>query len=167
LLFEAFAEMYDLPSDTFSKLEGERSSSMMRMMRYPPRTGQAVENVVGIAAHTDYEAFTLMAQTAPGLELRTRDGEWIEAPVAQDRFIIIVGDMLERLTNGRLQATRHRVNDTPWERFSIILFNAFNADAVIAPLPEFVTEDRPVRYESTTQVAHINAGVTAAVANRA
>ena len=165
-LFESFAEMYELPTDSFTKYESERSSSMMRLLRYPPHDGHTAEHVVGISAHTDYEAFTLMAQTAPGLELLTVNDEWISPPVVQDRFIVIVGDMLERLTNGRLRATRHRVNDTEWERLSLILFNAFDADAVIAPLPEFVSTDNPARFEPTTQVAHINAEVSAAVANR-
>ena len=164
-LFVAFAEMYDLPAATFTQYESERSSSMMRLLRYPPNEGKTADNIVGISAHTDYEAFTLMSQTAPGLELLTRNDEWIEPPVFQDRFIVIVGDMLERLTNGVLRATRHRVKDTEWERLSLILFNAFDAEAVIAPLPEFVTATNPARYEPTTQVAHINAEVSAAVAN--
>jgi isopenicillin N synthase-like dioxygenase len=166
-LFEAFAEMYDLPPDTFTRYESERSSSMMRLLRYPPREGQRADNVVGISAHTDYEAFTLMSQTAAGLELLTVNDEWVSPPVVQDRFIVIVGDMLERLTNGKLRATRHRVVDTEWERLSLILFNAFDADAVIAPLPAFVTEQNPARFEPTTQVAHINAEVSQAVANLA
>ena len=164
-LFVAFAEMYELSGDTFAKYESERSSSMMRLLRYPPNEGKTADNIVGISAHTDYEAFTLMSQTAPGLELLARNDEWIEPPVIQDRFIVIVGDMLERLTNGTLRATRHRVNDTEWERLSLILFNAFDADAVIAPLPEFVSDTSPPRFEPTTQVAHINAEVSAAVAN--
>jgi len=164
-LFVAFAEMYDLAPTTFADYESERSSSMMRLLRYPPNQGDTADNIVGISAHTDYEAFTLMSQTAPGLELLTRSGTWIEPPVLQDRFIVIVGDMLERLTNGQLRATRHRVIDTDWERLSLILFNAFDADAVIAPLTEFVTDENPVRYAPTTQVAHINAEVSAAVAN--
>lgn len=167
-LFMAFAEMYSLPLDTFTTMESERSSSMMRLLRYPPHESGTVppDNVVGISAHTDYEAFTLMSQTAPGLELLNRSGEWIEAPVLQDRFIVIVGDMLERLTNGHLRATRHRVKDTEWERYSLILFNAFDADALIAPLPQFVTNENPARYAPTTQVGHINAEVSAAVENR-
>lgn len=164
-LFIAFAEMYDLPSETFAALESERSSSMMRLLRYPPNEGQTADNIVGISAHTDYEAFTLMSQTAPGLELLTMNDEWVEPPVLQDRFIVIVGDMLERLSNGTLRATRHRVKDTEWERLSLILFNAFDADARIAPLPQFVGADNPARYEPTTQVAHINAEVSTAVAN--
>ena len=164
-LFIAFADMYDLPADTFVRYESERSSSMMRLLRYPPNKGNTADNIVGISAHTDYEAFTLMAQTAPGLELLNRNDEWIEPPVFQDRFIVIVGDMLERLTNGKLRATRHRVQDTDWERLSLILFNAFDADAVIAPLPDFVSVNNPPQFTPTTQVAHINAEVSAAVAN--
>lgn len=165
-LFVAFAEMYGLAPDAFLRHESERASSMMRLLRYPAQPGPGEDHVVGISAHTDYEAFTLMAQTAPGLELLTRQGVWVEPPVVQDRFIVIVGDMLERLTNGHLRATRHRVRDTAWERYSLILFNAFDADAVIAPLPEFVSASNPARYAPTTQVAHINAEVSAAVANR-
>jgi len=165
-LFVAFAEMFELEADEFARLESQRSSSMMRMLRYPPHEGQTADHIVGISAHSDYEAFTLMAQTAPGLQLLHRNGEWVEAPVLEDRFIVIVGDMLERLTNGHLRATRHRVVDTAWERYSLILFNAFDADAVIAPLPQFVTEENPVRYEPTTQVGHIDAEVSAAMANR-
>ncbi len=164
-LFVAFAEMYDLAPETFAAYESERSSSMMRLLRYPPNEGQTADHIVGISAHTDYEAFTLMAQTAPGLRLLARNDQWIEPPVVQDRFIVIVGDMLERLTNGTLRATRHRVVDNEWERLSLILFNAFDADAVIAPLPEFVTDDNPPRFAPTTQVAHINAEVSAAFAN--
>ena len=164
-LFVAFAEMYGLEPDTFTRMESERASSMMRLLRYPPHDGNTADHVVGISAHSDYEGFTLMSQTAPGLELLTVADEWVKPPVLQDRFIVIVGDMLERLTNGRLRATRHRVTDTEWERFSLILFNAFDADAVIAPLARFCTPDNPARYEPTTQVDHINGQVSAAVAN--
>lgn len=165
-LFVAFAEMYELEPNTFAAMESERSSSMMRLLRYPPHDGDIADHVVGISAHSDYEAFTLMAQTAPGLQLLDHSETWVDAPVREDRFIVIVGDMLERLTNGRLRATRHRVTDTEWERYSLILFNAFDADAVIAPLPQFVSSDNPARYEPTTQVGHINAEVTAAMENR-
>ena len=106
-LFVAFAEMYGLEPDTFTRMESERASSMMRLLRYPPHDGNTADHVVGISAHSDYEAFTLMSQTAPGLELLTVADEWVQPPVLQDRFIVIVGDMLERLTNGRLRATRH------------------------------------------------------------
>jgi isopenicillin N synthase-like dioxygenase len=36
----------------------------------------------------------------PGLELRSRSGEWLSLPPAVDRIVVIVGDMLERLSSG-------------------------------------------------------------------
>ena len=41
------------------------------------------EPLTGIGAHTDFEAFTLMHQSAPGLQLRSvaRDARWETAPV--------------------------------------------------------------------------------------
>ena len=78
------------------------------------------------------------------------------------------GDMLERFTNGTLRATPHRVLATPWERMSLIRFNGFESDTTVAPLPQFVTPDRPEAYSATTQGDHmtkifarINAGLGA------
>ena len=99
----------------------------------------------GIGAHTDFECFTLMHQNAPGLQLmpRCRDahggfGDWIDAPVRSGDFLVIIGDMFERLTNGLLRATPHRVCQTDHPRESIIRFNAFAPDTIVRPLGVFV-----------------------------
>ena len=107
----------------------------------------------GIGAHTDFECFTLMHQSAPGLQLmpRCRDahghgqgqghnefGEWIDAPVRPGDFLVIIGDMFERLTNGMLRATPHRVCLTDHPRESIIRFNAFAPDTIVRPLDVFM-----------------------------
>ena len=112
---------------------------------------------VGIAPHTDFEAFTLMHQDAPGLQLLSRnelekgtDGVWLDAPVV-DAFIVIVGDILERYTNGVLRATPHRVVRRSASRRSIIRFNAVAPDAVVAPLPKFGTP----KYSPVTMDEHM------------
>ena len=53
-------------------------------------------------------------------------------------FLVIIGDMFERLTNGMLRATPHRVCLTDHPRESIIRFNAFAPDTIIRPLDVFV-----------------------------
>ena len=95
---------------------------------------------VGISEHTDFECFTLLHQTAPGLELRDTAGNWREAGVHPDRslFTVIVADMMERWTNGKLRATPHRVALTNHERFSLVRFNGLDPGAVVAPLPRFI-----------------------------
>ena len=106
----------------------------------------------GIGAHTDFECFTLMHQNAPGLQLmpRCRDahghgndefGKWIDAPVRPGDFLVIIGDMFERLTNGMLRATPHRVCLTDHPRESIIRFNAFAPDTIVRPLDVFVNNN--------------------------
>lgn len=68
--------------------------------------------------------------------------EWIDAPVRPEEFVVIVGDVLERFTNGRLRATPHRVIKTSHSRSSIIRFNAVHPSTLIEPLPAFVSEVR-------------------------
>jgi isopenicillin N synthase-like dioxygenase len=69
--------------------------------------------------------------------------------------VVIVGDVLERLTNGVLRATPHRVKLTEHTRNSIIRFNALHPDAIVAPLPAFVSDDRPAAYTPVTMRNHM------------
>lgn len=154
-LFEVFAEMLGLERDHFNRISGDRAPKTLRLLNYPANDAPADDVNVGIAAHTDFECFTIMYQTAPGLELTDAGGTWRRAPVAEGRFTIILGDMMERFTNGHLQATGHRVVNTPWQRYSIILFYAVDGDQEVAPLPGFVGPDRPARYPPVGQYAHI------------
>ena len=96
-----------------------------------------------------------MNQTAPGLELTNVEGQWCEAPSDIGSFTIILGDMTERFSNGWLKATGHRVVNTPWTRYSMILFFAIDGNYEVAPLPHFVSEDNPAQYDSITQDEHI------------
>ena len=75
--------------------------------------------------------------------------------IAKRNFTVILGDMLERLSNGVIKATGHRVALTPWQRYSIILFNALDGDCEVEPLPQYVSEARPARYQPVTQGTHI------------
>ena len=110
----------------------------------------------GISAHTDFEAFTLMHQDAPGLQFIHRGtGEWVEAPVRAGEFVVTVGDILERFTNGVLKATPHRVLNTVHARHSIIRFNAVAPNTMVAPLPAFVSVESPAKYTPVTMERHM------------
>ncbi len=105
--------------------------------------------------HTEFEGFTILNQTAAGLELTNVEGQWCEAPSDIGAFTIILGDVTERLSNGWLKATGHRVVNTPWTRYSMILFFAVDGDYTVKPLPQFVSEDNPAQYDPMTQDEHI------------
>jgi isopenicillin N synthase-like dioxygenase len=166
-LCEAFAATLGLQPDFLAARCSERARRTLRLLHYPGRAGDAAPpGLVGISAHTDFECFTLMYQTAPGLELTDVRGRWFRVPGEPDRFTVIVGDMLERWTNGHLRATGHRVALTPWPRYSVILFFAADPELVIAPLPQFCSASNPARYEATTQGAHIERELERAYRNR-
>ena len=72
-----------------------------------------------------------------GLELRSRSGEWLSVPPSSQQVVVIVGDMLERLSSGYFAATRHRVRATAAgapRRHSLIYFHAMDEDQVPRPL---------------------------------
>ncbi|CAE7245539.1 buaE [Symbiodinium natans] len=164
-LMTAFAEMLDLPSDTFSSCFSGDDMGTIRLLHYPAATSseearRRQEANYGISPHTDFEAFTLMHQNAPGLQFLPPDGsDWVDAPVREEEFVVIVGDILERFTNGMLRATPHRVLQTTWERFSIIRFNAVTPETLVEPLAQFVTESRPARYTPVTMRKHMETTV--------
>jgi isopenicillin N synthase-like dioxygenase len=142
-----------------------RALNTMRLLHYCEEPEMDPSRDVGIAAHTDFECITLLYQTAPGLELLSTREEWLDAPVQEGRLVILLGDMLERWTNGEFRASGHRVRNTPEQRFSIVQFIAVNDEIEVAPLAEFVSVDSPSAYPSTKQARHIDAEVARAEAN--
>ena len=87
----------------------DRPMATLRLLRYPP-SGPGASEKIGAGPHTDYGNLTLLAtDEVGGLEVRTRDGEWIEAPPLPDAFIVNIGDCLMRWTNDVYVSTPHRV----------------------------------------------------------
>ena len=154
-LFQALEEILELPEKTISAHSGPKAPCTLRLLNYPANTGPQDDTHVGISAHTDFECCTLMYQTAEGLELTDRTGRWVKTPPKSDEFIVILGDMLERWTNGYLKATGHRVKNTTWPRYSIVMFFAVDGEHVVQPLPKFVNESNPACYPPITQAQHI------------
>ncbi|QJQ95898.1 MULTISPECIES: isopenicillin N synthase family oxygenase [Halomonadaceae] len=134
-LMRGFALTLGLPEEHFLRYVN-KPPSQLRLIHYP--FDPHAEDVQGIGAHTDYECFTLLLPTAPGLEVMNGAGEWIEVPYRDDALVINIGDMLEIWTNGEFVATSHRVRKVKEERYSFPLFFACDYHTVVAPLPELV-----------------------------
>ncbi len=141
-LMEGFALALGEPPDLFDPYL-TKPPSQLRLIHYPFDPG--AEDKPGIGAHTDYECFTLLRSTAPGLEVMDKSGEWIDAPPLANAYIVNIGDMLELWTNGEFVATSHRVRKVKEERYSFPLF--FNVDyhTRVAPMPRFVAPGTPAR----------------------
>lgn len=153
-LLRGFALALDLSEAFFDRFV-TAPPSQLRMLHYAANPGAEV--TVGIGAHTDYECFTILLPTAPGLEVMNGAGEWIDAPPRPGAFIVNIGDMLETWTNGALVATSHRVRKVAEERYSFPLFFSCDYDVEVAPLPQFVTPERPPRYPAIKAGEHLYA----------
>ncbi|MFQ6006422.1 MAG: isopenicillin N synthase family dioxygenase [Woeseia sp.] len=154
-LSEVFAEILGVERHFINDNSREKAPRTLRLLHYPANDAPVDKRNVGIAAHTDFECFTIMNQTASGLELTDVGGRWCEAPSDIGAFTVILGDMMERFSNGWLKATGHRVVNTPWTRYSMILFFAVDGDYTVAPLPRFISPDNPEKYDPVTQDEHI------------
>jgi isopenicillin N synthase-like dioxygenase len=97
----------------------------------------------------------LLGAEEAGLELQTKDGRWIPVSPKPGELVINIGDMLQRLTNGRLRSTPHRVvNPTPDRasnaRYSMPFFLHFRSDFLIEALPGTVPEGEQPKWEPIT-----------------
>jgi len=129
----------------------EDGNSVMRLLHYPPLTGMDGE-AIRAGAHGDINLITLLlgAEEA-GLELLTKEGNWISASPPEGALVINVGDMLERLTNHMLPSTIHRVRNpdaarAQFSRYSMPFFLHLRSDFPINTLPQCITPGNPDRY---------------------
>ncbi|MEO7410594.1 MAG: 2-oxoglutarate and iron-dependent oxygenase domain-containing protein [Sphingomicrobium sp.] len=126
-------------------------NSVMRLLHYPPIDTPS-GNQIRAGAHEDINTITLLlgAEEA-GLELQTRDGRWLPVSPKPGELVVNIGDMLQRLTNGRLRSTSHRVvNPAPDRaskaRYSMPFFLHFRPDFVIEALPGTVPAGEEPRW---------------------
>jgi isopenicillin N synthase-like dioxygenase len=165
VLSEVFSGMLNMERDFINFHSNETAQRTLRLLHYPANDLPADKRNVGISAHTDFECFTIINQTASGLELTNANGDWCQAPSDIGTFTILIGDMLERFSNGSLKATGHRVVNTHWQRLSLVLFFALDGDYEVSALPSFTGPDNPAIYPPVTQDDHIEMELARATAN--
>lgn len=107
---------------------------LLRIFHYPP--DEAGSASWGVGEHTDYGLLTLLAQDdRGGLEVKS-DGQWLDVPSERGVLVCNIGDMLDRLTEGRYRSTPHRVRNTSGRsRLSFPFFFDPSWDAVVESLP--------------------------------
>ncbi len=131
-------------TDTSVLKHFETPTTWLRLLHYPPQPAASPDDLYGSAPHTDFGCLTILAQDGVGgLQVQTPAGNWVDAPKIPGSFVVNVGDMLNRMSNGRLKSTPHRViNKSGKERYSCPFFFDPNVACDVAPLagtgaPEF------------------------------
>ena len=145
-LLRAVARRLGQPEDWL--VEAVRDGdSILRLLHYPPLAPDAVG--VRAGAHEDINVITLLlgAEEA-GLQILDRDGRWIDVQPPEGAIVCNIGDMLQRLTNGLLPSTTHRVVNPSAarrsiSRYSMPFFLHFPPEFLIETLPSCVDAARP------------------------
>ena len=125
-------------------------TTWLRLLYYPPADPLADDDLFGSAPHTDFGCLTILAQDEiGGLQVQTPAGNWVNAPRIEGTFVVNVGDMLHRWSNGLLRSTPHRViNRSGKPRYSCPFFYDPNVATTIEPLNSTVSADRPAQFEA-------------------
>lgn len=148
------------PSFLLDKVD--RHISQLRLMHYPAPRQPPLAGQLRAGEHTDLGMMTLLRSdnAIGGLQVKDRDGRWLDAPATTDSFVVNLGDLMMRWTNDRWVSTPHRVvnppDDADWRsrRLSVGLFFIPNYDAEIACLPSCLEAGQMPRYEATSVAAY-------------
>lgn len=165
-VMDAVAEGLGIPpAEWMDDRPGEPPFSLLRLLHYP-----ACANVddtddaglarlpvgIGVGRHTDYGFLTMIYTNAAGLQVETRAGAWIDAPVDARYLVCNVGDALSGMTGGLLRATPHRVLIPQVDRTSAAFFYEPRYDAMVRTVASLADDTRPPReaYHYGTYLLH-------------
>jgi len=93
-----------------SSMIKDTPNTLLRILHYPPLTGDEEAGAIRAAAHEDINLLTILpAANEPGLQVQCQDGSWINVPSDFGNLIINIGDMLQEASGGYFPSTTHRV----------------------------------------------------------
>jgi isopenicillin N synthase-like dioxygenase len=133
----------------------EEGNSIVRAIHYPPITVEP-KSAIRAEQHEDINLITLLVgASAGGLEILTKQNEWVGVTSLPEQIVVNVGDMLQRLTNNKLRSTTHRVVNPPRElwhtsRFSIPFFLHPKSSMDLSALKSCVDENHAKVYDDIT-----------------
>ncbi|HLK26969.1 MAG TPA: 2-oxoglutarate and iron-dependent oxygenase domain-containing protein [Puia sp.] len=130
-------------------------NSILRAIHYPPITHEP-KSAIRAEQHEDINLITLLVgASADGLQILTKQNEWVGVTSLPEQIVVNVGDMLQRLTNNKLKSTTHRVVNPPREkwntsRFSIPFFLHPKSSMSLACLESCIDTIHPKAYPDAT-----------------
>lgn len=126
--------------EALSNMIKNSEQTLLRVLHYPPLDGSEEPDAIRAAAHEDINLLTILpAANEPGLQVKGKDGSWIDVPCDFGNLIVNIGDMLQEASGGYFPSTTHRVinpegSDQTRARISLPLF--------LHPRPNVVLSDR-------------------------
>ncbi|MFT5789514.1 MAG: isopenicillin N synthase-like dioxygenase [Shewanella sp.] len=103
-------EVKDKFSMALPKMIEDSQKTLLRVLHYPPMSGDEEVGAIRAAAHEDINLLTVLpAANEPGLQVQLKDDSWIDVPSDFGNIIINIGDMLQEASGGYFPSTSHRV----------------------------------------------------------
>ena len=138
-MMEALSYPLQVEKDFFTKMVVE-GNSILRLLHYPSIPEGVDPRCVRAAAHEDINFITILpAATTSGLQLKDRDGTWLDIESDYGTLIVDAGDMLARITNDVIPSTTHRVinpqDGKNSSRYSMPFFMHPHPESVLSCLP--------------------------------
>lgn len=136
------------PSPSFENTQG-----WMRMNFYDNQNASAEHEQFFSKAHTDISCLTILYQDdVGGLQVRTKEGEWINSEPLPGSFVVIIGDCFQMWSNGRYRSAEHRVvyGGSKKSRLSIVFLMDFMEKTEIRAPQELIDEKHPRMYRAVT-----------------
>ena len=131
------------------------------MIRYPAVTQPPLPGQLRAGTHTDYGIMTFVRgdDTPGGLQVKHRNGSWIDVHIPPNEFVCNIGDLMMRWSNDRWVSTLHRVavpppDAVPSDRISLVFFTNPNPDAVIRCLDNCLRPGETAKYPPVTMSEH-------------
>ncbi|MEO7263688.1 MAG: 2-oxoglutarate and iron-dependent oxygenase domain-containing protein [Ferruginibacter sp.] len=133
----------------------KNGNSILRAIHYPPITIEP-KSAIRAEEHEDINLITLLVgASADGLEILSKQQEWVPVTSLPEQIVVNVGDMLQRLTNNKLRSTTHRVVNPAREfwhtsRFSIPFFLHPLGEMSLKCLESCIDEAHQKAYDDVT-----------------
>lgn len=153
-LLQAIALYLNLNENYFDEFV-YNGNSILRSIHYPPITTEPV-SAIRAEQHEDINLITLLVgASADGLEILSKQNEWVPVTSLPEQIVVNVGDMLQRLTNNKLCSTTHRVVNPArqfWHtsRFSIPFFLHPKSSMSLRCLENCIDAEHPKLYDDIT-----------------
>ncbi|OOF09979.1 MULTISPECIES: isopenicillin N synthase family dioxygenase [Salinivibrio] len=125
-------------SQSLSSMIAGSEQTLLRVLHYPPLKGDEELGAIRAAAHEDINLLTILpAANEPGLQVKAKDGRWLDVPCDFGNLIVNIGDMLQEASGGYFPSTTHRVinpegADKTKARISLPLFLHPKPDVVLS-----------------------------------
>ena len=125
-------------SQALSNMVKDSERTLLRVLHYPPLTGDEEVGAIRAAAHGDINLLTVLpAANASGLQVKLKDDSWFDVPGDFGCLIVNIGDMLQEASGGYFPSTIHRVinpenQERTKSRISLPLFLHAKPDVVLS-----------------------------------